>query len=123
LAGAPVTQQSGKLRCRDGATRTFHRSRIERLAIDFKARNVMIRGMVRRLVQLYAGLVLYGLSMALMYEATLGLDSWDVFHQGLAERTGISCGRMTMIVRPAGPLAAIPLRPSRGPATPRPRRA
>jgi uncharacterized membrane protein YczE len=70
----------------------------------------MIRGMVRRLVQLYAGLVLYGLSMALMYEATLGLDSWDVFHQGLAERTGISFGRITMIVGAAVLLAWIPLR-------------
>jgi uncharacterized membrane protein YczE len=66
--------------------------------------------MVRRLVQLYAGLVLYGLSMALMYEATLGLDSWDVFHQGLAERTGISFGRITMIVGAAVLLAWIPLR-------------
>jgi len=66
--------------------------------------------MARRLAQLYAGLVLYGLSMALMYEATLGLDSWDVFHQGLAERTGISFGRTTMIVGAAVLLAWIPLR-------------
>jgi uncharacterized membrane protein YczE len=61
-------------------------------------------------VQLYAGLVLYGISMALMYEATLGLDSWDVFHQGLAERTGISFGRITMIVGAAVLLVWIPLR-------------
>jgi uncharacterized membrane protein YczE len=66
--------------------------------------------MVRRLVQLYAGLALYGLSMALMYEATLGLDSWDVFHQGLAERTGISFGRITMIVGAVVLLGWIPLR-------------
>ena len=70
----------------------------------------MIRGMARRLVQLYAGLVVYGISMALMYEATLGLDSWDVFHQGIAERTGISFGRITMIVGAAVLLAWIPLR-------------
>ena len=66
--------------------------------------------MVRRLVQLYIGLVLYGISMALMYEATLGLDSWDVFHQGLAERTGISFGQITMIVGAAVLLAWIPMR-------------
>ena len=33
---------------------------------------------------------LYGVSMALMVESGLGLDPWDVFHQGLAERTGLS---------------------------------
>lgn len=65
--------------------------------------------MVHRLAQLYAGLVIYGLSMAFMYEARLGLDSWDVFHQGLAERTGVSFGRITMIVGAAVLLAWIPL--------------
>lgn len=37
--------------------------------------------MTRRLVQLYAGLVLYGVSLALMVRAELGLDPWDVFHR------------------------------------------
>lgn len=66
--------------------------------------------MTRRLAQLYIGLVIYGLSMAFMYEAGLGLDSWDVFHQGLAERTGISFGQITMIVGAAVLLAWVPLR-------------
>jgi uncharacterized membrane protein YczE len=64
----------------------------------------------RRLAQLYAGLALYGLSLAFMYEANLGLDSWDVFHQGLADRTGISFGRITIVVGAAVLLAWIPLR-------------
>jgi uncharacterized membrane protein YczE len=52
--------------------------------------------MVRlRLVQLYAGLVLYGISMGLMIRAGLGLDPWDVFHQGLADHTGWSFGVTT----------------------------
>jgi uncharacterized membrane protein YczE len=38
----------------------------------------------RRLTQLYAGLVLYGFSDALMLLAGLGVDPWDVFHQGLS---------------------------------------
>ena len=49
----------------------------------------MMWNMPRRLVQLYAGLVLYGLSMALQVRATLGLGPWDVFHEGVAERTGL----------------------------------
>jgi uncharacterized membrane protein YczE len=64
----------------------------------------------RRLVQLFAGLVLYGVSMALMIESALGLDPWDVFHQGLAERTGLSFGTITIIVGAAVLLLWIPLR-------------
>ena len=46
----------------------------------------------RRLVQLHFGLLLYGLSIAMMVRAELGLDSWDVLHQGIAERTGLPMG-------------------------------
>ena len=46
----------------------------------------------RRLVSLYAGLVLFGVSMALMLASGLGLGPWDVLHQGLAERTGLPIG-------------------------------
>ncbi len=35
---------------------------------------------LRRLVQLFTGLTLYGVSLALMVRANLGLDPWDVFH-------------------------------------------
>jgi uncharacterized membrane protein YczE len=64
----------------------------------------------RRLVQLYAGLVLYGFSMALMIEATLGLNPWDVFHQGVAEHTGWSFGFVTIVVGALVLLLWIPLR-------------
>jgi uncharacterized membrane protein YczE len=64
----------------------------------------------RRLAQLFAGLVLYGVSMAFMIEARLGLDPWDVFHQGIADRTGLSFGTVTIIVGAAVLLLWIPLR-------------
>ena len=64
----------------------------------------------RRLVQLYAGLVLYGTSMALMIESRLGLDPWDVFHQGLSRRTGLSIGTVTIGVGALVLLLWIPLR-------------
>ena len=38
----------------------------------------------RRLPQLYVGLVLYGVSLAMMVRADLGLAPWDVLHSGLA---------------------------------------
>jgi uncharacterized membrane protein YczE len=46
----------------------------------------------RWLLQLHAGLLLFGVSIALMVRARLGLDSWDVLHQGLARRTGLPLG-------------------------------
>lgn len=65
---------------------------------------------LRRLTQLYAGLVLYGVSDALLVLATLGLDPWDVLHQGLARRTGLAIGTWAIIVGAAVLLLWIPLR-------------
>jgi uncharacterized membrane protein YczE len=54
--------------------------------------------MPRRLLQLFAGLWLYGASLALFVRADLGLDPWNVFHAGIAGRTGLSIGVVMMIV-------------------------
>jgi uncharacterized membrane protein YczE len=66
--------------------------------------------LARRIVQLYAGLALYGFSMALMIRAGLGLDPWDVFHQGLQERTPLSFGMVTVAVGAAVLLLWWPIR-------------
>lgn len=52
----------------------------------------------RRLFQLFWGLGLYGFSMALMLRAHLGLDPWDVLHQGLAPRMGLSFGMTVNLI-------------------------
>jgi uncharacterized membrane protein YczE len=61
-------------------------------------------------VALLVGLTGYGLSMAMMVRAGLGLDPWDVFHQGLAERTGMTIGVASAVVGVVVLLAWIPLR-------------
>ncbi|MGI5329182.1 YczE/YyaS/YitT family protein [Actinomadura nitritigenes] len=66
--------------------------------------------MARRLVQLYAGLALYGLGIALQVASGLGNDPWDVFHQGLARRFGLSIGTWIIIAGAVVMLAWIPLR-------------
>nr|WP_020577168.1 hypothetical protein [Actinopolymorpha alba] len=66
--------------------------------------------LTRRLVQLYLGLVLYGASMALMIRADLGLDPWDVFHQGLVVHTPFSFGTIVILVSLVVLLGWIPLR-------------
>ncbi|MEU5662449.1 YczE/YyaS/YitT family protein [Streptomyces longwoodensis] len=68
------------------------------------------RRLTRRLVQLYAGLALYGASSALLVEAGLGLEPWGVLHQGLAERTGLSIGVVSIVVGAIVLLLWIPLR-------------
>src|SRR3954467_14609806 len=69
---------------------------------------------VRRLTQLYAGRVLYGASLALQIRAGLGLDPWDVFHQGISEKTGLSFGTIVIITGALVLLAWIPLRQKPG---------
>ncbi|MEV5342396.1 hypothetical protein AB0K93_28525 [Streptomyces sp. NPDC052676] len=64
----------------------------------------------RRLIQLYAGLALYGASSALLVEAGLGLEPWNVLHQGLAERTGLTIGVVSIIVGAAVLVLWVPLR-------------
>jgi uncharacterized membrane protein YczE len=64
----------------------------------------------RRLIQLYAGLALYGASSALLVEAGLGLEPWNVLHQGLAELTGLTIGAVSIVVGAAVLLLWIPLR-------------
>ncbi|WP_354642868.1 YczE/YyaS/YitT family protein [Kitasatospora camelliae] len=71
----------------------------------------------RRLVQLAAGLVLYGTSMALMLRASLGGNPWDVLHQGLARHLGLSVGTWVTLVGAAVLLLWIPLRQRPGVGT------
>jgi uncharacterized membrane protein YczE len=65
---------------------------------------------LRRLTALFVGLVLYGTGMSLMIAANLGLDPWDVFHQGLAKLTGLSFGVVVIVVGVFVLLLWIPLR-------------
>jgi uncharacterized membrane protein YczE len=68
------------------------------------------RRLAGRLVRLYAGLVLFGVSLALMVRADLGLGPWDVFHQGVADRTGLSIGIVVNLTAVLVLLLWIPLR-------------
>jgi uncharacterized membrane protein YczE len=66
--------------------------------------------MPRRLIQLFSGLVLYGVSNAMLLLAGLGVDPWDVLHQGLARRAGLQTGTWSIIVGAVVLLVWIPLR-------------
>lgn len=63
-----------------------------------------------RLPRLLVGLVLFGVGIALMVRADLGLSPWDVLHQGVARRTTLTIGTVSIIVSVAVLVLWIPLR-------------
>ena len=62
------------------------------------------------LLRLYVGLVGFGVSLAFMVRADLGLGPWDVLHQGVARHLGVQIGWVTIAVSALVLLAWIPLR-------------
>jgi uncharacterized membrane protein YczE len=66
--------------------------------------------LARRIVQLLAGLTLYGVSMAMMVRGALGVDPWDVFHLGVASHIPLSFGQVTIATGALVLLLWVPLR-------------
>ncbi len=64
----------------------------------------------RRLARCFLGLVLSGLGFASLVNAGLGLDPWDILHEGISERTGIPIGTVAVLLGFVILLAWIPLR-------------
>ncbi|MEX0863482.1 MAG: hypothetical protein WD269_01240 [Acidimicrobiia bacterium] len=62
-----------------------------------------------RLVRLVAGLILFGLGIRLMLQSGLGVPPWDVLHQGLSVRFGLTVGIWSIIVSVMVLLIWIPL--------------
>jgi uncharacterized membrane protein YczE len=75
------------------------------------------RRLPRRLVQLFLGLGLYGVSIAALVLADFGLMPWDVLHQGLARLVGWSLGTVIIVVGVVVLLAWVPLRERPGVGT------
>jgi uncharacterized membrane protein YczE len=69
---------------------------------------------LKRWIFLFAGFACYGLAIAMMVRAELGLGPWDAFHQGVAKQTGLKIGTAAMIVGAAVMLFWLPLRQKPG---------
>ena len=72
---------------------------------------------VRRFAQLLAGLTLYGATSAMLVLAGLGLDPWDVLHQGLSRTFGLGIGTWVIILSFVVLLGWVPLRQRPGVGT------
>ncbi len=56
------------------------------------------RSILPRLPGLLAGLVIFGLGIALMAQAGLGLGPWEAFHQGIGRLVGLELGTVSIIL-------------------------
>lgn len=85
------------------------------------ARTILIpvRGprLTRRMVNLTVGLVLFGVGIGFMLQSGLGVPPWDVLHQGLARRFGLTVGVWSIIVSGLILVAWLPLREPYGVGT------
>jgi len=70
--------------------------------------------LTRRLIQLIVGLILFGVGIGLMLQSGLGVPPWDVLHQGLATRFGLTVGIWSIIVSVVVLLLWLPLREAYG---------
>lgn len=73
--------------------------------------------MTRRVIQLFIGLILYGVGCAMTVEAGLGVDPWTVLAEGLSIHTGIGIGWIANILGFFVLLLWIPLRQKPGVGT------
>jgi uncharacterized membrane protein YczE len=63
-----------------------------------------------RLTQLYVGLVMYGVSLALMVRGDIGLAPWDVLHSGVTRHLPITLGQAVVLFSFVVLVLWIPLR-------------
>ena len=57
-----------------------------------------LRAAAPRLPKLLLGLVTFGLGIAMMVNADLGLGPWEAFHQGIAAQTGLQIGTVSILL-------------------------
>jgi uncharacterized membrane protein YczE len=65
---------------------------------------------VIRFLTLNLGLFIYGIGIAMMVHASIGLAPWDVLAQGISKQTGLSFGQSTIAVSVMVLMAWIPLK-------------
>src|SRR5690606_1002078 len=99
-----------------GSTAAFHPCPpcAGRGALESSAVSSFGAAMPRRLLELFLGLIAYGVSMVMMLQSALGLMPWDVLHQGIALQGDWPMGRVTIAVSFAVLLIWIPIRQKPG---------
>ncbi|WP_233193112.1 YitT family protein [Cryobacterium sp. Y29] len=73
--------------------------------------------MTRRLIQLLIGLFLYGIGIALIVRAGIGVAPWDVLTQGIDNHTQLGFGLITILLSGVVLVLWIPIRQKPGAGT------
>ena len=81
----------------------------EQLAAGARLRIAVPQPRAQRILQLLGGLVLFGASSSMLLLSRLGLDPWDVLHQGLSRQIGLGVGTWAIIAGVAVLALWIPL--------------
>ena len=68
----------------------------------------------RRLVRCVIGLSLFSVGISMQMNANIGAPPWDVFHQGIANQTGISIGKIIVLTGFSLLLLWVPLKQKPG---------
>lgn len=76
--------------------------------------NKSITSFLRRFAKLNVGLFIYGLGIAMLVHANIGIPPWDVFAQGISVQTGWSFGWSTVAVSVIVLICWLPLRQKYG---------
>lgn len=66
--------------------------------------------LAERLARCVTGLAVFGVGISMQMTAGLGSPPWDVFHQGVSARTGVSVGRVIILTGACLMLLWVPLR-------------
>jgi uncharacterized membrane protein YczE len=102
---APVTDRH--LRIASGGVATTTEMTTTR-ARPYEPRNDVVDWVIR-LARCIGGLALFGVGISLILRSELGAAPWDVFHQGLSEKTGIPIGTVIILTGLSLLLLWIPL--------------
>ena len=101
MISAPTVMACERTNPSSSMVATFLAFRLVLAALDPETRAVLPRPtsaeLRRRFPRLMFGLFLFGLGLALMVIADLGLAPWEVMHQGISRRTGIPIGTVGII--------------------------
>lgn len=55
-----------------------------------------MKKIIRIISRLLLGFIVYGLAIVVMIHANIGLSPWDVFHQGISLKTGLTMGQISI---------------------------
>ena len=64
--------------------------------INLRRGEYIMNKIIRVTTRLLLGFIVYGLAIVVMIHANIGLSPWDVLHQGISLKTGLTMGQISI---------------------------